>query len=236
MKTKFIALSISLCSIASGAFASASPIAPFSADYVVSRNGKDIGKSTITLSENNDATWTLVTNTRGTSGLAKLIGLDITEKSAIRWRDGQPETVSYDYRQGGAFKKRTRHAELDWSRSEASVSEGDEHYDFAVGPGTVDRHAASLVLATALSRGNPQSVDVKVMVKDRVEDNQYTARDHQSLSVPAGNFDTTALETTKDRRKSTSWFAESIGWLPVQIQQTNKSGDVIVMKLVKVNR
>ncbi|MEO8460732.1 MAG: DUF3108 domain-containing protein [Dokdonella sp.] len=236
MKTTLIALTVALWSIVTNAFASASPIAPFSADYVVSRNGTDIGKSTISLSENSDTTWTLVTNTRGTSGLARMIGLDITEKSAIRWRDGQPETVTYDYRQNGAFKKRTRHAELDWTRSTASVSEGDEHYDFAVGPGTVDRHAASLVLATALARGNPQSIDVKVMVKDRVEDNQYTARDHQPLDVPAGKFDTTALETTKDRRTSTSWFAKSIGWVPVQIQQTNKSGDVIVLKLVKINR
>ena len=36
------------------------------------------------------------------------------------------------------------------------------------------------------------------------------------------------------KRVSRSWFSESLGWLPVQIEQTEKNGDTVTLKLVAI--
>jgi hypothetical protein len=42
-------------------------------------------------------------------------------------------------------------------------------------------------------------------------------------------------EPGEDRKRvARSWFAESLGWLPVEIEQTEKKGDTVTLQLVSV--
>jgi hypothetical protein len=61
----------------------------------------------------------------------------------------------------------------------------------------------------------------------------------ETVQVPAGAFEARLMrregEPGSDRKRvSRSWFAESLGWLPVQIEQTEKNGDAVTLKLVSV--
>jgi hypothetical protein len=54
--------------------------------------------------------------------------------------------------------------------------------------------------------------------------------------VPAGAFDAVLMrrvgEPGADRKRvARSWFSEKLGWLPVQIEQTEKKGDTITLRL-----
>ncbi len=74
-----------------------------------------------------------------------------------------------------------------------------------------------------------------------LEDMRYTRGTTQTLNVPAGTFKTLVMqregEPGDDRRRvGRSWFAESLGWLPVQIEQTEKKGDTVTLKLVSSSR
>ena len=89
------------------------PIKPFTAEYQTLRNGKELASTTLELTRMADGTYRLRTNTRGTSGLAKMSGLDVLEESTVRWIDGKPETLRYEFTQEVAFGDKHRLGEFD---------------------------------------------------------------------------------------------------------------------------
>jgi hypothetical protein len=233
MKLVF-ALALTLAS--SLLFAAAPAVRPFQAEYATLRNGSEVGRTTLELRDNGDGSWTLRSETRGTSGLAKLAGIHIVETSRFRWNGDRPEALAYSYRQDGAFKARARSAEFDWASGQAQVAEGDGAFRYAIAPGVIDRQAVTLAIASDLLRG-AKTFDYKVAVKDRVEDMRYQRGASESLTVPAGTFQTVLMLRDGDpgadrKRVARSWFAESLGWLPVQIEQTEKKGDTVTLKLL----
>jgi hypothetical protein len=224
-----------LLAIAAPTFAAATDDAPapFSAQYVALRNGDAVGQTTLALSDNGDGTFTLRSETRGTSGLARLAGIHVVETSHFRWHDGRPEAIEYSYKQDSAIKNRTRHASF--ANGEVAVEEGGQTFRYAIVPGLIDRHAVTLAIATDLTR-NAQAFDYKVAVKDHVEDMRYERGGNETLDVPAGKFETVLMrrvgEPGSDRKRvARSWFSEKLGWLPVEIEQSEKKGDTITLKL-----
>ena len=238
MKIALTALAFVAAAIAQTAMAADEPPAPFHADYLALRNGDELGHTTLALSDNHDGTWTLRSETRGTSGLAKLAGVHIVETSRFRWHDGRPEAIEYDYKQDSAVKSRMRHAAF--ANGEVRVEESGQTFRYAIVPGLVDRHAVTLAIASDLRRA-VQTFDYKVAVKDRVEDMRYERAGNETLNVPAGAFDTVLMrrvgEPGADRKRvARSWFSEKLGWLPVQIEQTEKKGDTITLRLASVEK
>lgn len=221
------------CLVPIGHALAESPIAPFKAEYQTLRNGKELARTTIVLSANADGTSTLRTTTLGTSGLAKMAGLDVVEESTVRWVDGRPETVNYDFRQDVAFRNKRRHGEFDWRGNEVHMVDGKDEARYDLVRYAVDRHALTLALASDLSR-QATRFDYKVAMKDAIEDVTYTSCGDEKLSVPAGSFSTRCLERVRDKRTSRSWFEESNGWIPVQIEQVEKKGDTITLRLASI--
>ena len=238
MKTLLFALSCCLLA-AAPAFAAPTAIRPFHAEYAAFRNGGELGRTTLDLADNGDGSWTLRSETKGTSGLAKLAGIHIVETSRFRWQDGRPLALAYDYRQDSAIRQRTREARFDWNTGEVLVREDGEHRYAAV-PALIDRQSVTLALAADLVRG-ATAFDYKVAVMDRVEDMKYARGPTETLDVPAGRYEGVLMQresSGKDnrRRVARSWFAESLGWLPVQIEQVDGKGDVVTLKLLSPPR
>ncbi|HEY0180251.1 MAG TPA: DUF3108 domain-containing protein [Dokdonella sp.] len=238
MKILLAALLLPIAAAAAAPARTAAPH-PFHAEYAALQNGSEIARTTLDLSEAGDGSWTLRSATKGTAGLAKLAEVQIVETSRFRWQDGRPLALAYDYRQDGAFKQRTRHAEFDWRANEVRVEEGGT-YRYATVPGLIDRQSVTLALALDLMRG-ASSFDYKVAVKDHVEDAHYVRGATETLHVPAGTFAAVLMRrdggSGDDRRRvGRVWFAESLGWLPVQIEQAEKNGDAITLQLVSSTR
>ena len=224
----------------SSAVASAAPapvsIKPFQAEYVALRDGKPLGVTTIEWRANADGSYTLRTSTKGTSGLAKLAGLDVTEESTLRWRNGVPETTRYDFQQDAAFASKDRHADIDWTGNRVEMNDNGKTVSYDTVPGMIDRHAVVLALANDLAR-HRDSFDYKVAMKDGIEDFRYTMLPDATLKVPAGSYDTVALQRTRGPRTSTTWFTERSGWVPVQIEQRDdKKKETITLQLKSLKR
>jgi len=238
MKILLAAVTLNLAALAP-ALAAESPLKPFHAEYATLQNDSELGRTTLDLHDNGDGSWTLRSETNGTAGLAKIAGIHIVETSRFRWQNGRPLALAYDYKQDGGFKQRTRRADFDWKANEVRVDENGE-FSYPTVPGLIDRQSVTLALASDLLRG-ATSFDYKVAVKDHVEDTRYTRGPSESLTVPAGTFKTQVMQNAGDagddrRRVARSWFAESLGWMPVQIEQTQKKGDTVTLKLVSSNR
>ncbi len=235
-----LAAAVLAFSASAGAVATDATIKPFHAKYATSRNGNDLGRTTLDLADNKDGTWTLRSETRGTAGLAKLAGVHVVETSRFRLKDGQPEGLIYDFRQDAAFRSKTRHADFDWKTGIVHVTEGGGDFHYAITPGVIDRQTVALAIASDLMRG-ASTFDYKVAVKDRVETMHYMRGPTQTLSVPAGDFQTVLLMQRKGdpgvgrKRSVRNWLAPSLNWLPVQIEQSETNGDTVTLKLISVD-
>lgn len=201
---------------------------PFVATYDVRRGGKVIGETTMTLSRSGDRDWTLVTATRGTAGMARLLGLDVREESQFTQSGANRlQSLHYTYRQDATLKSRQREASFDWNANEARVTDKDEVFRYALQPGTLDRHVAIIALAQAQ---NEAEITLPVAAKDAVERHQFVRRETRALRLAAGEFQATRFERVDKPGKGSSWYAA--GQLaPLQVEQVQKDGNNIVMEL-----
>jgi hypothetical protein len=212
--------------------AHAAGLKPMSAVYAVTRDGEAIGDSHFTLKQNADGTWTLTSDTRGTSGKARLLGLDVHEEAVFRWNDGKPQSLVYDYRQNSMLKNRTRHIEFDAADHQAHAQENKDRFTYATPPGTTDRGTLQLLLAAAVVDG-VRDIDVPVAIRDRVEQQRYAVTRTEAIHVPAGNFNATRVERTDNPGKAINWYAPNAGMLPVKVQQISGDGATVVLELVE---
>lgn len=224
----FLVLGLSLPAWASD---TAAPIQPFAAEFQTLRNGKELARTRLELSRLDDGNDRLRTTTLGTSGLAKMSGLDVLEESILHWVDGRPETLRYEFTQEVAFGDKHRLGEFDHANRQVHMVDGKNDVRYPLLPFTIERHTLTLALGADLSR-DAQEFSYKVAGKKAIEDVRYTRCGLREIVVPAGTFQTQCVERVREKRTSRSWYAQSLGWLPVMIEQTEKNGDTITMKLV----
>lgn len=208
----------------------AAPPEPFSAIYAVSRDGKTIGETTYQLNRLGDGSWSLTSETRGTTGMARMLGLEVKESSRFRWHGESIETLSYDYRQDAAIKSKARHAEFDWFINEARVRDNGKEFRYALEPGTRDRQTVSLTIGVALANGTEDMI-IPVAVKNQVERQQYIKRGEEAIAVPAGNFNTVLIERVDMPGKLRSWYAPNKTPAPIRLEQKQGNGSLILLEL-----
>ena len=208
----------------------AASLKPLTATYSVVRDGKPIGDANYSLVANPDGTWTLRSQTRGSAGMAKLLGLDVREESTFRWTDGKPQGLHYDYRQDAAIKSKRRQIDFDWQAQQASVRDNGKNFAYAIPAGTIDRSTVAVALGQAVAAG-ARDTALPVAAKDHVEQQTFTARGEEKISVPAGSFNAMRVERTDAAGKARSWYAPSVTTLPLRVEQLQGDGSTIVMEL-----
>ena len=226
MRNAFFATALLILS--ASAFAAAT-LKPEQATYAVSRDGKVIGTATYSLAANADGTWTLHSQTRGTGGMAKLLGLDVREDSKFALRDGKLQGLRYDYRQDAAIKHKQRTTDFDASAGQIRVRDNGKDYRYPLVDGAIDRSAVAIALGLALA-DSATSATLPVAVRDRVEMQQYAVQGKVSIAVPAGKFEATEIDRADEPGKvMKSWYAQ--GFLPVRVEQPQHDGKAIVLEL-----
>lgn len=205
---------------ASGAVLGATPPQPFTATYQVLRGGETIGQATIRLRASGDGQYEYSNQTKGTSGLAAMLGASSSETTRLRWNDGAPETLSYDYRLDASIKQKQRHLQADWSAHQVSVSDNGKRYHYATAPGMVDRNILPLALGLALQDGKHR-VSLPVAVKQRVENQQFQVKGSDTVQVPAGSFQAERVERSDSDKPFDAWYAPTKYPVPVKLTQSD---------------
>jgi hypothetical protein len=223
-KSLFIA---SLLALSASAFADAT-LKPETATYTVTRDGKAIGTATYSLAANADGTWTLHSETRGTGGMAKLLGLDVREDSVFGLRDGKLQGLRYDNRQDAAIKHKRRSIDFDANAGQIHVRDNGKDFQYALVDGAIDRSAVAVALGLALADG-ATSATLPVAVKDRVEMQRYTVHGGAVINLPDGRHEATEIDRADAPGKvMKSWYAQDL--LPVRVEQPQHDGKAIVME------
>lgn len=205
---------------------------PFTATYNVTRNGKPVGDTKMTLEKNGEGTWLLTSQTKGTAGMARMLGLDVREESKFRWKDDRPEAVAYDFRQDATFKSKERHTDFDWSAGEVRVVDNKEQFRYPIKPGTMDRHSVSVALA-ALLTGEARDTTLVVATKDHLEMQRFTIAGEEAVNVPAGEYAARRIDRVDVTGKGRSWVAPNVS-VPVKIEQVQGDGATVVLELASI--
>ena len=203
------------------AAAASPPVPAFTAHYRLLQNGSPIGSATLTLSRGSDEEWTFTTASRGTSGLASLLGASTREVSVFHWMDNLPQCDRYDYTLSTALKQQHRTVRCDWTRHSITVDDKGMH-TFAAQPGTLERHTVPLALAAELASGH-RSFTLPIAVRDRIEMQHYATHGKQTVTVPAGTFEATRVSRTDGGEGLEAWFATEKLPVPVKIDQRGKN-------------
>ena len=229
MRTSIVLLAILVAGIAVPAAVAAS-LKPMSATYSVVRDGKAVGDALYSLVANQDGSWTLRSVTKGSAGMARLVGLDVREESTFRWLDGKPEGMRYDYRQDAAIKHKQREIDFDWRAHQAHVRDNGKSFVYDIQAGTIDRSTVAIALGLALAAG-AHDATLPVAAKDHVEQQRYESRGEEKIDVPAGSFHAIRVDRTDAAGKARSWYAPSVSALPLRVEQLQGDGSTIVMEL-----
>lgn len=197
------------------------------ASYEVSRDGKVIGSAHYALARNADGSWTLRSDTHGTSGMAKWLGLYVREASTFTMRDGMPQGLHYDYQQDASIKHKRRSIDFDWDAGTVEVRDNGKAYAYATRPGAIDRSAVAVALGLAVQAHGSGPIQLPVAVKDRIEEQRF-APAHASAAPTTRN----GIEITRTDApgKLRSWYEPARGVLPMRVEQTQHDGSVIVMQ------
>ncbi len=208
---------------------------PFSAQYRVLRNGDAIGTAELTLTrKGRDFMFSNVT--RGTAGLAALLGLDVDESTQFRWQNGSWQDLNYHYQMHSAFRSITRSTSFDWQEGKIRLITGAMNTHYASFPGTVDRNLTVLVLAKQVADGRRGDTVIPVAMSDHVSQQHYRIAEHPvTLEVPAGRFVTYAVQRSDADNGLRAWFAPPM-LAPVRMEQRDGRGSVYLLELTQVPR
>lgn len=200
----------------------------FTATYEVLRDGSSMGQATVTLKPAGHGEWTYSKQMQGTSGLAALLGANLSESSRFRWKGDVPEAISYDYRLE-AFKTKQRHLRVDWAGHKVTVNEGKGPITYASTPGMVERNTTALALGLALQDGQKQ-IALPVAVRQEVQTQRFAVSGKEKITVPAGSFEAVRVDRTDADRGFSAWYAPKRFPLPVKLSQHD--GGNLTMQLM----
>jgi hypothetical protein len=203
---------------------------PFTARYQVLSDGQPVGDAIVKLSAAGNGDYSYSNSSKGTGGMAAMMGASSQETTRFRWQNNVPATLSYDYKLQSSFKNKQRHMSVDPASGKVTVDEGKGPVSYAAVPGMADRNSLPLAIGLALA-GGKQAVTVPVGVRQGVEQQQYKITGTESVQVPAGTFKAEKVVRSDDGSKRfDAWYVPQKYPVPVKITQAD--GGDLTLQLV----
>lgn len=200
----------------------------FTATYQVSKGGDPLGEATVTLKPAGGGQFEYSNQTKGTSGLAAMLGANVSETSRFTWAGQVPQAVSYHYQLDAAIKSKTR--DLAVQGGTVQVQDNKKSFTYSAVPGMVERNTLPLALGVALRSGQ-KDLALPVAVKQEVENQRFKVSATEKVTVPAGSFEAVRVDRTDADRGFNAWYVPAKYPVPVKLAQ--KDGGDMTMELVK---
>ena len=209
----------------------------FSYKFRLFRNGSALGTADMQYTLKEDGFSQFSTRTNGTDGMASLTGAGVTENSQLIRRNGELELVSARIDTRVAWKSSTKSTALQKGAKIYEYVDGKDRRQVPYAPGLIDQHSLTLALLEDLRAGKWPQFVYKVINKGRVETYTFKRVGEQKLDTTLGKLDTVRIyriRESSDGRSTRIYFAKSLDFAPVLIQELNTKGDNIEMRVLSV--
>jgi hypothetical protein len=204
----------------------------FTAKYKLYHNGLYVGESSRQLITNKDLlTFTSVTETAGLAAI--FFSITINETSQLQLKNKKLNFISYLYEEKKKDKNETYQINLD-KPQQIYNSHTKKHY-----PLTADLQD-TLGFTVAIMHDMQQGMrEIKYTIAEKDKLKTYTLRfiKEEKLPINNGAINTIKMEhyDPQSNFRFTFWCAESMGFLPIRIQNINHKGDVNLFNLSHFN-
>jgi Protein of unknown function (DUF3108) len=205
----------------------------YTATYLVFRNGKDLGNATVKFSSIGNGRWELASNTVGT-GIAAIAGVQINERSLLRWNEGKPETVNYSFSQITGWKNKQRTIKVNAQSKTIASQDNEKSYTMKYEPGVLDRHAINVAVMQDLSQGLRGDLHYTVADRDELHEHLYRVIGNEKTETALGVLNSIKVQRireTANGRITTLWLGSDKQFVPIRIEQKEGDGDVIEMRI-----
>ena len=216
----------------------AGDIAPFEVVYEVGNNLITAGTARLSLSQEGDL-WNYSLNTKP-RGVFKLAGKGrITEYSIFRLAEKddaielQPQV--YQFRQDNE-RRRAVDASFDWENNSISYSYRGVDTTENISEPVLDRLSVTLVIMNAL-RNDFDKAEMQIFDNGKIKAVSFTNDGTEVLKTPLGMIETVRVinrNATGGSRETTTWFAPSLDYVPVKIEQRKRDELVARLSLIKL--
>jgi hypothetical protein len=219
------------------ALASAAVPRLYTARYEVLRNGDRLGEATISFAALPNGRYDFTSRTRGSGGLAAVLGVSIDERSILRWNEGRPETVAYSLAQKVGWKDKARSLTVDADAHRITSTDKGDSFELPYRPGVLDRHAVSIALMQDLAAGREGDLEYAVAEKRDVQMHRYRTAGSEGVQTPMGSLDAVRVDRVResgDGRSTQFWLSGRHGFVPVRMLQKEPDGESIEMRVISI--
>jgi hypothetical protein len=195
------------------------------------RNEKLAGETTFTFTSGNGE-WRMQSQTRGTRGLARVIGVEENSFSRGDWHDDLPRPLAFE-RNVKAIKTFRWAANFDWARGEVHSIYPDGESTIAIKPGVVDESTLGMVIRLGLERGEDEWF-LQVLDEDEIEQEHFRARPAERTQTVLGCVTTYPVEKIRragSTRYTRTYYARDHRFVPVMIEHGKTDGDHLESRL-----
>jgi hypothetical protein len=210
---------------------------PYTARYEVLRNGERLGEATVRFAALANGRYDFSSHTRGSGGLAAVLGVTIDERSILRWHEGRPETVAYSLEQKIGWKEKQRSLKVDAGSGRVTSTDKGQEIALAYQPGVLDRHAVSIALMQDLAGGATGDLSYTVAERRAIGTQRFRRGGTDRVDTPMGAQDAVRMDRVResgDGRTTQFWMAAAHGYVPVRMLQKEPDGESIEMRILSL--
>lgn len=208
----------------------------YTATYQVFRNGSALGNATVKLSAAGNSRWELSSDTTGT-GIAAIAGVEIFERSILRWNEGRPETMDYSFNQKAGFKNKQRSIRVNPQSKIIDSRDRDKSYTLKYQAGVLDRHAVTVAVMQDLAQGKSGDLQYSVADRDQLQTHLYRVIGSEKMQTVLGSMNSTKVQRIRQSpngRVTTLWLGTEKQFVPLRIEQKESDGDTIEMRITSL--
>lgn len=207
------------------------PLAPFAGDFVLFRNGREVGSARIEYGPEADGSFRVRSRLEA-SALAGALRFTAREESRLRFLGGEPRSETFSGRREQPFRRREQELRFDWERLEVTVRDsrqGESRHPLS-GP-ALDPLAALLRAALAAKRGESEFLYLEVN-RGAPKPRRGRIAGTRSEEVDGQEIRCTLVERLSEDpdRRSASCHAPALGYAPVFVLHAD-DGDELVLRL-----
>lgn len=192
-------------------------VAPHTLTFGVEWKGISAGTTTLELKQTSPNNYVYV-STSVARGFARLFVADaVTQTSQFRVENGTVLPTNF---RGVDEKERETRLDFDWSRARVAGVARGHTVDLALEPGTQDPMSLQMLTIRELAVGQ-LSAHIHLIDGDKLKEYEQRREGTARLKTALGTLDTVIVASQRkgSDRMTRTWYAPSLGYLPVQAQR-----------------
>ena len=164
---------------------------------------------------------------KGTKGMARLVGFQEKSTSNGSWEDGQPRPVSFEQNIKRVLKNINIRADFDWDKGKVKSVYDDGESTLDLVPGTLDATSAGLAIRAGLLRGEIEW-RFPVVDKNSIDNDRFRSAEPVSLDTALGCLEVRTVAKIRgpqSSRYTRTSHATELDFVPVFVEHGKQGGN-----------